>query len=61
MTSLYASEIECLFSNPERDVTELFPDASYAHLAGFLRRASRDIRDNFGVFREQRFAAVAMV
>ena len=36
MTSLYVSEIECLFSNPERDVTELFPDTTYAHLAGFF-------------------------
>ena len=36
MTSLYASEIEGLFSNPERDVTELFPDAIYAHLAGLF-------------------------
>src|SRR3984885_10059228 len=34
MTSLYASEIERLFSNPERDVTELFPRATYAQLAG---------------------------
>jgi hypothetical protein len=35
MTSLYASEIAGLFSNPERDVTELFPGATYAHLTGF--------------------------
>ena len=32
ITSLYASESEGLFSNPERDVTESFPDATYAHL-----------------------------
>jgi hypothetical protein len=36
MTSLYASEIGSLFSNPERDVTELFPDTTYAHLAGLF-------------------------
>ena len=49
MTSLYGSEIAVLFSNPERDVTELFPDTSYAHLTGFLRGAGRDIRSNFCV------------
>src|SRR6202041_2435557 len=31
MTSLYGSEIGGLFPNPERHVTDLFPDASYAH------------------------------
>jgi len=50
MTSLYASEIAGLFSNPERDVTELFPDATYAHLTGFLRCASRDISSNIRAF-----------
>jgi hypothetical protein len=34
ITSLYGSEIDCLFSNPERDVTESFPAATCAHLAG---------------------------
>jgi hypothetical protein len=34
ITSLYGSEIECLFSNPQRDVTESFQDATCAHLAG---------------------------
>jgi hypothetical protein len=34
MTSLYGSEIGGLVSNPERDVTELFPGATYAHLVG---------------------------
>ena len=61
MTSLYASEIECHFSNPDRDVTELFPDATYAHLAGLFTLVSRDISINFCVFCERRFAAVTMV
>jgi hypothetical protein len=34
MTSLYVSEIGSLVSNPERDVTELFPRATCAHLTG---------------------------
>jgi hypothetical protein len=34
ITSLYGSEIAGLVSNPERDVTELFSDATCAHLAG---------------------------
>ena len=46
MTSLYASEIAGLVSNPESDVTELFPDATCAHLTGFLRCAIRDISGN---------------
>ena len=61
MTSLYASEIERHFSNLKCDVKELFPDATYAHLTGFLRCASRDICSNFCAFREQRFAVTAMV
>ena len=36
MTSLYGSEIGGLFPNPERDVTDLFPDTTYAHLAGLF-------------------------
>jgi hypothetical protein len=36
MTSLYASEIAGLFPNLDRDVTELFPDATYAHLTGLF-------------------------
>ena len=50
MTSLYVSEIECLFSNPERDVTGLFPDATCAHLPAFFEGAIRDIGSNFCVF-----------
>jgi hypothetical protein len=33
---LYGSEIECLFSNPERDVTGLFSRTTNAHLAGLF-------------------------
>jgi hypothetical protein len=50
MTSLYGSEIAVLFSNPERDVTELFPDTSYAHLTGFLGCASRYFSSNIRAF-----------
>jgi len=61
MTSLHGSEIDDLVSNPECDVTELFPDATYAHLAGLFTLVSRDISINFCVFCERRFAAVTMV
>ncbi len=50
MTSLYGSEIAGLVSNPERDVTELFPDTTYAHGVGFLRCMICDISINFCVF-----------
>jgi hypothetical protein len=43
MTSLYGSEIDGHFSNLKCDVKELFPDTTYAYLAGFSRCAIRDI------------------
>ena len=47
MTSLYGSEIAGLVSNPERDVTEYFPGATYAHLAGlFVPRDRRHQQQN---------------
>ena len=50
MTSLYGSEIGSLFSNPERDVTELFPGATYAHLAGFFEVCKSQPEHRFCVF-----------
>jgi hypothetical protein len=50
MTSLYGSEIAGLVSNPERDVTEYFPGATYAHLAGLFVPRDRRHQHNFCVF-----------
>jgi hypothetical protein len=47
---LYGSEIERLFSNPERDVTELFPDTSYAHFIGLFAVAMRGIGSKISAF-----------
>jgi hypothetical protein len=61
MTSLYGSEIAGVFSNPERDVTVLFPDATYAHLAGLFTLCDPRHQKQFLCVQEQRFAATAMV
>ena len=47
MTSLYASEIGSHFSNPESDVTKLFPHATYAHLAGLFEVCNPRHRQQF--------------
>jgi hypothetical protein len=50
MTSLYASEIAGLFPNLDRDVTELFPDATYAHFVGLFAVVMRGISGKVSAF-----------
>jgi hypothetical protein len=50
MTSLYGSEIDGHFSEPNRDVKELFSDATCAYLAALSICVIRDISGNVSAF-----------